>query len=219
MPSNRFIWLKSNPRKFLRGKRAGLKNQRRQYVYQKVENNPPQIYLDIACGPGIDYEGLLQHGFESNYVGLDVTHNFLSYTKGRFPTTNLILASSEYVPIRNNCIDLVVVKDLLEHLPQGYDKTIEEIIRICSYKIIISWFIPPIDGPSKIGIDYPFKNIFHKIFVFLFKIYRGKIQYNLYNRNEIIDKISSNGSQIKCIVNIGKNIDGRNCEVWILEAK
>lgn len=205
-----------NPRRFLRGNRTGIKDPRRNYIYKIVEFEHNNIYLDVACGPGIDCEGLKDKSLDVNYIGLDLASHFLSYSKNRFPDAEFVISSAEQIPFRNRSVDFVTCKDLLEHLPKGSEYALREMLRVSSNKVVISWFIPPRNKPTKIGIVYPYKNILHKIYVFLFTLLFGRIQYNIYNKSEILDIISITNFKLIHITQIGKNFNCEPCEVWEL---
>lgn len=208
------LWSNINASQFAIIMRSTTQKQRN-YIYNMVESVKPNIYLDIGCGPGIDFEGLQKKDLDINYIGLDLAPNLIYYCMKRFPSAKLIIASAEQLPFRNNSIDFVICKDLLEHLPNGFEYALKEILIVSSNRIVISWFIPPHDEPTKIGVKYPFNNILHKIYVIIFTLLIGKIQYNIYNKNDILDIISRNKSKLK-ITKIGKNLNRDTCEVWEL---
>ena len=203
-----------NPRNFLRGKRTGIDEPRRNYVYQMVEIENPNIYLDVACGPGIDCEGLKNKGLEIHYVGLDLASKFLVYSKKRFHDAEFVMASAERIPFRDKTIEFVTCKDLLEHLPTGNESTLKEMLRVGSKKVVVSWFIPPREEPKKMGVIYSYDNLLHKIFVFLFTLLFGSIQFNIYNKSDLLDIVSKAGAKLTRITQIGTNFNRDPCEVW-----
>ena len=76
--------------------------------------------VDLGCGTG-----LVLSWFEGERVGIDFSEELLSHAhKG----PNYILADVESLPLKGQCVDLVLCTDVLEHTPSL--KVIEEGHRI-----------------------------------------------------------------------------------------
>lgn len=209
-----YIWSKLNPRRFLKGKRTGIDDPRRNYVYNIVAKENPYSVLDVGCGPGIDCEGLRRLGLGIKYIGVDLASNFVHYDKQIFPKHEFLRASVKRLPFRNKIFDMVICKDLLEHLPNGYQSAIKEMLRVSQRKLIISWFIPPQKEFTKIGVTFPYNNLFHQVFVLVFTLIFGKIQFNIYNRRELVNFLSENGTMLTRVTKISMNFNRDPCEVW-----
>lgn len=82
--------------------------------------------LDLGCGTGI-LSSMLTKSFR--LVGVDISTDLLNIAKGRHKLQSLIRGDAEFLPLRKNSFDVVIVAFLLHHL-ENIDKCLVEIKRI-----------------------------------------------------------------------------------------
>lgn len=87
--------------------------------------------LDIGCGTCGLYTAFAN--YESEVVGIDVFRDSLTVGKTRISNggfdVNLIVASGEHLPFRDNLFDIVLLSDVLEHTEEPND-CVEEISQV-----------------------------------------------------------------------------------------
>jgi glycosyltransferase involved in cell wall biosynthesis/SAM-dependent methyltransferase len=94
---------------------------------------PPDIrsVLDVGCGDGFITNSLPEALFR---VGLDISVLALRYVNAE-----TILASSSDLPFARRAFDLVMVNDVLEHLPEArYGKACSELQRVAGKYLLVS---------------------------------------------------------------------------------
>ena len=111
-----------------------------------LKNIPPNVYgkiLEIGLGGGKIFQELCKLNPKS--FGIDLSLNALQSVKDG----NKINANSKSLPFKNNCFEICIVADILEHvLDQELAPTIKEISRITKQFLIL-------DSPYKDQIRSP----------------------------------------------------------------
>ena len=112
----------------------------------------PKFVCNIGCGNGI-FTSSIKNKFDCNLVGVDGNKHALKQAE-KLDFDNLHQVkdlSKDLLPFENNCFDLVICKDVLEHLVDPAH-LVNEIYRITSDKGIFLFHVPnhfPIWGRIK----------------------------------------------------------------------
>jgi len=95
------------------------------------QNIGGKSFLNIGCGGG--YEGLLFAGYNTRYIGVDFSHNAVSYTKQLITNAgfkaNTFQCEAEALPFQDASIDVVYSSGVLHHTPNTED-TLKEVFRV-----------------------------------------------------------------------------------------
>lgn len=130
--------------------------------------------LDCGFGSGPFFEFFKRTSIE--YVGIDVTPNFVRCCRERFhdDRSRFLLGDVLHIPFRDRCFSTVFCSSLLEHLPpNSIDQSIREMIRVSKTQTILDFYRPLLEGETE--------------------IHWSTHQYwdNGYNREEVMDLIRS----------------------------
>ncbi len=106
--------------------------------------------LEVACGPGIEYEGLRRAGLNVDYTGVDVTPRMVSVCASRFPQAKFLVGDVEHLPFPDASFDVVFTKDLFEHLP-GFETGLSEMYRVAKRLVLVHFFLPLVEGATVYG--------------------------------------------------------------------
>jgi len=102
-------------------------------LLQKLVKTP---VIDVGCGAGLDAE------FYDDYVGIDVTPEFIRSAHDIYGVERLVLCDARYLPFRDKSFETSFSKGVVIHYPQEEgEKMINEMIRI-SKTTYIAWGIP-----------------------------------------------------------------------------
>lgn len=100
-------------------------------VFSNLEKRPRRVCVEVGCGTGIGLEASGET-FDQIWVGIDISTGMLREAKRRFSSGEkryIILADSDFVPLRENCTDLAICITVLSKTPEP-TKTIKELGRI-----------------------------------------------------------------------------------------
>jgi len=107
-----------------------------------VPNVKPRAILDCGCGTGKWGSILRCHRTEMRevyIVGVDVFLPNVEYSKKYGAYDDLILADAKMLPFKNNCFDLILACEIIEHMEKEQGMNfVDELERICSGRIIIT---------------------------------------------------------------------------------
>lgn len=103
--------------------------------------------LEVAVGPGIEYYGMQQAGMKVDYTGVDVTPAMVDLCKQRFPDARFLVADVKQLPFPDNHFDVVMAKDLFEHL-DGFEAALNEMYRVARREVLVYFFIPLAAGQT-----------------------------------------------------------------------
>lgn len=113
-----------------------------EYIFYRFEletfcnqyfSKPGLVFLDAGCGNKIS--SLSHVPKDMFFVGIDISSknvvdsHFNAKTKG-YQTFGFVVASVTHLPFCNECFDLVLCCDVLEHV-EAKQRTIQEISRVC----------------------------------------------------------------------------------------
>ena len=117
--------------------------KRRREVIKTMIPKGKGIALDVGCGLGIYSLDLFKNGYE--VISLDVSKSYLEKVKklkGDYISDwHLIISDAQNLPFRINSIDLVLIVDVLEHLPSFF-KALINIVKILKIEGILIISIP-----------------------------------------------------------------------------
>lgn len=85
---------------------------------------PNDVILDVGCGDGYQISYILKHA--SRIVGIDLSRPRLEHARKRMREVDLVRASSEQIPFRQQIFDKATCLELLEHLSNP-SATLQEI--------------------------------------------------------------------------------------------
>ncbi len=96
--------------------------------------------LDIPCGAGTDYVGIMHDALEIEYQGVEITPKLVDFCKGyNIPA---MLGSIENIPFDDAHFDIAYARHVLEHLSY-YEVALKELIRVAKKEVLVVFFIPP----------------------------------------------------------------------------
>lgn len=120
--------------------------------------------LEVGCGSGVH-----KHDFKG-WIGVDISRTAL---KKALPS-NVIVASADKLPFKNEIFDLVVSFNLIEHL-YNPEEFLDECLRVCRKNGYIAIFTPQLKIKTLIYL-LTFETL--KQFKFMFLKFLG-VKYNL----------------------------------------
>ena len=76
--------------------------------------------LEVGCAEGyyLKFTAGKYASAELHRVGLDISKGYLAKAKINAPKTTLVLGDASHLPFRDNCFDLALCSELLEHVPE-----------------------------------------------------------------------------------------------------
>jgi len=109
-----------------------------------------QDLLDVGCGPGALWCRLEPHRHKFTWVGVDATQEMLDTAHKRFPYVRILHADSASLPLDSESFDIVLLRHVLEHLPQNLmEGSLTEAARVARKALVLAFHLPPgIDSRS-----------------------------------------------------------------------
>ncbi len=100
--------------------------------------------LDVGCGTGVMFELVRERRPDLDYVGVDVTPQFVEAARQRFPdAAERFRELSLYELDRlGRTFDAVLARHILEHLPD-YAPAVQRMWERAGRKLIIVFYLPP----------------------------------------------------------------------------
>jgi SAM-dependent methyltransferase len=179
---------RANPKSFLRQPGQIDHPIRAKIVEEASGILGSESILDVGCATCIDYPLAKEAGLR--YTGVDINGKFIEHAKALHPGIDAIQGDAFNLPFQDRSYDIDYCKDLLEHLPPGgYEKALREMWRVARKLMLIAFFIPPIEGPTKHGIT------------------SGGFYRNQYNRDEIVGFLKGlkGFGELRVIEDLGDN--------------
>jgi len=96
------------------------------------------IILDVGCGVGLCTRHLTKFG---RVIGLDVSKRKISVAKNNNKDTSFILADGQLLPFRSTQFDIIIAKDVLEHIIDDW-RLLQEAYRVSNDHAEIILFVP-----------------------------------------------------------------------------
>lgn len=108
--------------------------------------NDGDTVLDVGCGPGWNFDHFMQFGPAiSKYKGLDYSERFVRVANERVKqiagtsTGPFELGDVRDIGEKDSSWDVVILQDCLEHT-NGYEKPMQEALRVAKKRIIVSFW-------------------------------------------------------------------------------
>lgn len=107
-----------------------------------ILSKQPDSVLDVGCNTGVEGYRLFQKGFKGKYYGIDSNKKAIDCAKINLNKENAVLQVADAIslPFEDHSIDIVLCKDVLEHVNNHRD-ILKELSRVCRHFLIISLFI------------------------------------------------------------------------------
>jgi SAM-dependent methyltransferase len=118
--------------------------------------------LDVGCGTGVMFELIRNLGLNIDYLGIDVTENFLEVAKSLYPEDRhrfRRMSLYETKKLRRK-FDVVICRHVLEHLPD-YIPAIQSLYSCAAKKLILVFYLPPRPLSSKRKLDEHYQRGFY----------------------------------------------------------
>jgi ubiquinone/menaquinone biosynthesis C-methylase UbiE len=96
------------------------------------------LILDLGCGIGWCVRPFSRLEV---VIGLDMSKSKLRIAKRNYKEVELILGDAQHLPFRSESFNVIVMKDVLEHIPNDQE-TIDEVYQICKYDAEVIIYVP-----------------------------------------------------------------------------
>lgn len=113
--------------------------------------------LDCGCGLCTEYDGYKSDGYAIDYKGLDVTPKLVQLARDR--GIDVTQGYLEQIPLPDQCVDVVYIRHVLEHLPH-HAAALREAVRVARKEVLVVFFRKPREGPDNINHN-PASNLYH----------------------------------------------------------
>ncbi len=94
--------------------------------------------LDLGCGVGSCTSSLSRFG---TVIALEISKNKLETAKINYGQGSFVLGDAQCLPFRRNCFDVVVIKDVLEHIMDD-ERVISEVAQVSKNGSSIILYVP-----------------------------------------------------------------------------
>ncbi len=113
-------------------------------LLEEAKQLKPQSVLDVGCGEGFTLTQFYENKIGSKLTGIDSSEIAVELGHKTHPNLKLDTGSIYNIPYKQNCFDLVVCTEVLEHLEHP-EKALAELERVSRRNCIISvpnepWF-------------------------------------------------------------------------------
>ncbi len=124
-----------------------LMRRRKQIILEKISNNFMDKHiniLDVGCGTGVYTWDLAKRKY--NVISMDISIEMLFSAKEKVAelankNLHFFIADAEKIPLKNQCVDLVICAGLLEYLPDDAS-TLRYISKIAGKNGLIIFTLP-----------------------------------------------------------------------------
>ena len=97
----------------------------------------PTSILEVGCGEGFILDCIQDCIPSATTSALDISYEMVSLAKGRVDLACAVVGSAGHLPFPDNCFDLVVCVEVLEHLDNPV-RAVEELARVASKNVLAS---------------------------------------------------------------------------------
>ena len=141
---------------FMHEGEVGTEHPSRLFAAQLV--GARESVLDVGCGPGVNYEVIASLGRAAAYVGVDTESRAIEIARARYPTGDFRVHDAEKLvrEFGERSFDLVVVRHVLEHLPD-WETVMTEAIEVSRRLAVFVFFLTPRAlpfGVRKVNLRY-----------------------------------------------------------------
>lgn len=121
---------------------AGKEHPSRRFVASLVREGDG--LLDVGCGTGVGYEALAGERLASNYVGVDSSEPSIEIACELYPAGDFRVGNAtELVPqFGVNSFDVVLVRHVLEHLPD-FELAMNQAITVSRRLAVFVFYLAP----------------------------------------------------------------------------
>jgi SAM-dependent methyltransferase len=100
--------------------------------------------LDVGCGTGVMFELLRERRPDIDYLGIDVTAQFVTAARERFPTDAARFREGSLYELDQlpGVYDAVLCRHILEHLPD-WEPAVQRMYERAGKKLVIVFYLPP----------------------------------------------------------------------------
>jgi SAM-dependent methyltransferase len=108
-----------------------------QRVSELAANESPRRVLEVGCGEGVVLATLAARLPGTRFAGLELDKTALRQARVRCPGATLVRGDACELPFGNQCFDLVVCLEVLEHLPEPV-RALRELRRVARGGCLLS---------------------------------------------------------------------------------
>jgi len=130
----------------LRDNEQGVDHGSRVWLRERLrEWGETHSLLDVGCGTGVEYEGIRREGLQTEYVGLDACERAIALARRTYPETRMRrwwVGDAGHLPCADNSFDVVLLRHVLEHLPD-FRPAVREALRVACCQVVLIFFWPP----------------------------------------------------------------------------
>lgn len=137
----------SNFKTYIRSYGEGVGTASRNWLLTVVRDG--ESLLDVGCGPGCTYESFKVNERDIIYRGADYCQGFIDGCRELFPEADFKLESAMDLQEEDNSWDNVLLRHIIEHVPD-YNIAIKEAYRVARKRVIIVTWRPLYDKPTKL---------------------------------------------------------------------
>jgi SAM-dependent methyltransferase len=121
---------------------AGSEHPSRRFVASLIHKG--ESVLDVGCGAGVGYEALAAAGLASRYVGVDSSEPSIEIAREFYPAGDFRVgnATSLVAELGSRSVDVVIVRHVLEHLPD-FEAAMNEAICVSRRLAAFVFFLTP----------------------------------------------------------------------------
>lgn len=100
--------------------------------------------LDVGCGTGVMFELIREKRSDLDYLGIDVTAQFVAAARERFPADAARFREGSLYALDRlpGVFDAVLCRHILEHLPD-YAPAVQRMYARARRKLILVFYLPP----------------------------------------------------------------------------
>jgi len=106
-------------------------------LLQVIGNLGAETILDAGCGEGFTLARLQHKGIAKRFEGIDYSPEAIALGKAMYPSLTLKHGDINILPYDNNCFDIVICSEVLEHLERP-EKALKEIERVSKRYCLLS---------------------------------------------------------------------------------
>lgn len=132
--------------------RGTAKNNSLQYkeLLNNIAIHKGQTLLDIACGSG-EWLNKISNNDNATY-GIDISEVAVNICKYNNPESQVVVATGENIPFKNNYFDIITCLGSLEHFIDQ-EKALLEMVRVARKNALILILVPNSEFPTyKLGL-------------------------------------------------------------------
>ena len=104
-----------------------IHRKRLEIISKLIDNSKGLRVLEVGCGDGFVLKALESKGTE--LYGIDISPKRVERAKRLVPSAKVYEVNAETLPFENNCFNVTVCSEALEHI-ENPQKAVEEMIRV-----------------------------------------------------------------------------------------